>query len=547
MTQSTVPAAVAVFKYSRKRLREALSSLGISEQRSELYIEADSTLLNDRVKFYHEYLTNRSLNAKWIIIEYEYIDGDYLDDYISFYARCHQDYRRKCKRVHFFSGSDGVRLSEASLNKLLLCPDDSDEVERFRKAYLGFLVVRPLTQAVVGRTLLKPYGPSTEGKRDYPATQKYPVNLLGIELSIESLPFQEQDSVVSACATVALWSCLVHAARLFGIRAAKPAQITMTSSLPRRGRTIPSTGLLAEEVCSAIREAGLEPELFEVHAIEEKGRSFWLALIYAYLNAKLPVFLGVECFSNGETEDKHAITVAGYRIDLTNQPAKVKRSTRTKKQLVDQTEPELNLVGSNLTELYAHDDGVGPFSRLYLNPRDPEQAALLQHRAPTKKSGFDDHYIPDMIIVPVYHKIRLNFVHIVEWVEFLDQLVKEVATVPNESVEWDIKLWASGDLKRDLKTRLKHRGDIIDHLRKPLPRFVWHVRLTILSEECVELIIDATDSFSAARISDCFWHNDELRKVLTPRFIDASEDDIPEWAFFRSLLRHSRYNLECPS
>ncbi len=426
-------ASIDVTEYSRERLQEALSSFGVADESAAHFIGPNSPILTDRVKFYDEYLSNRSLQAKWIVVEHNYIDGDYLDDYVSFYARCHQDYRRKCKRVHFFSAiKDSLDFSESELNDLLISSDDSDEIKEFRNAYLGFLIVRPLTQAVVGRTLLKPYGPSTESERKYPAVQKYPVNLLGIELTIESLPFQEQDSVVSACATVALWSCLVHAARLFGIRASKPAQITMTSSLPRRGRTIPSSGLLAEEVCSAIREAGLEPELFEVVAVEEKGRNFWLALIYAYLNAKLPIFLGVDCCTNGKLEDKHAITISGYR--------KVSENRQVLSGRRYNHESELKLSGVQIAELYAHDDGVGPFSRLFVNGYRRRELAKLQFIEPTNGRKRVDHYAPDMIIVPVYHKIRLNFVHVVEWIEFLDQLVKEVTTSPLEEVEWEIKL-----------------------------------------------------------------------------------------------------------
>ena len=47
------------------------------------------------------YLTD--LSARTIVIEDPYTDGDYLDDFASFYVKCYQDYPRRCKRLHFFS------------------------------------------------------------------------------------------------------------------------------------------------------------------------------------------------------------------------------------------------------------------------------------------------------------------------------------------------------------------------------------------------------------------------------------------------------------
>lgn len=42
-----------------------------------------------------------------IVVEKEYIDRDFLDDFAGYYVRCFTDYGRICSRFHFFRESFG--------------------------------------------------------------------------------------------------------------------------------------------------------------------------------------------------------------------------------------------------------------------------------------------------------------------------------------------------------------------------------------------------------------------------------------------------------
>ena len=44
-----------------------------------------------------------ALGAKTAVIENNYVDHDYLDDYSNYYAKCFDAPPRLCARVHFFS------------------------------------------------------------------------------------------------------------------------------------------------------------------------------------------------------------------------------------------------------------------------------------------------------------------------------------------------------------------------------------------------------------------------------------------------------------
>jgi hypothetical protein len=150
-------------------------------------------------EYFNDYLTD--IGTQTIIVEAPYTDKDYIEDYAAYYARCHAEYKKTCVRLHFFANSfDGQYLSEAVSGNAV-------KVGELKQSYLGFLVIKPLPETIIGRTCLKTYGQNGRN-RAFPTVHKYCAHFLGMEFSVESVPFQEQDSDVAACATSAIWSAL---------------------------------------------------------------------------------------------------------------------------------------------------------------------------------------------------------------------------------------------------------------------------------------------------------------------------------------------------
>jgi hypothetical protein len=56
-----------------------------------------------------------ALRAKTMIVENDYVDKDFLEDFAGFYVRCFKDYDRKCCRIHFFD----VEIDEWEFEHLL--------------------------------------------------------------------------------------------------------------------------------------------------------------------------------------------------------------------------------------------------------------------------------------------------------------------------------------------------------------------------------------------------------------------------------------------
>src|SRR5258708_38974121 len=190
--------------------------------------------------------------------------------------------RRRCARLRFFRSS----FDRALISKAI--GGDGAAVDTLRTSYLGFIVVKPLPSTVIGRTCLVTYG-NVGRDRAFPTTRTYKVHIFGIDLSVESLPFQEQDTDVAACATSALWSVFNATGHLFQHHIPSPAEITKAASSSQRlvNRTLPAgDGLTAEQMADAIRSVSLEP-LY----INAKNLQLLVISACAYLRAGIPCLL----------------------------------------------------------------------------------------------------------------------------------------------------------------------------------------------------------------------------------------------------------------
>jgi hypothetical protein len=185
-----------------------------------------------QIEFVERYVRYGNDGCRSILIEATYVDRDYMEDYGLFYSRSFRSHQNTCQRVHFFRADvDETRLRFTELIDL----GREGEEKSFRQAcaafsdeiYLGFLVVKPLEGCPVGRTVLRcPHHAVAGYIRRFESTRRYQAHVLGVELSVTGLAFQQQDMGVSACATTALWSSLQKARDLEQVAAATPGQIT---------------------------------------------------------------------------------------------------------------------------------------------------------------------------------------------------------------------------------------------------------------------------------------------------------------------------------
>jgi hypothetical protein len=489
------------------------------------------------------------IGAATIVVEYEYTDADYLDDVASYYVRSHEDYPRRCTRLHFF----GESFDETRFRRELIYPStvavvvDGVTTQRpfLQASYCGFVVVRPLPLAIIGRTVLVTY--KQHARRRYPGIRHYAVHLFGIELSVESLAYQQQDTVLAACATVALWSAFQKAATLFHTVSPTPAEITRAAnSTVFSTRPLPSRGLTVQQMTRAIREVGLEPEV-----ISCRPEVPVVSLICGYLELGLPVILSLDIEKDG-----HAVTVVGYSL---------KEAPR--REVEDEASRGfIPRIGMRVDQLYVHDDNVGPFAKIRVVPRFPvtteapegpaanaddeseatraadtvtvpspprhaaegaaptagsadvsvtradvreiaDQAVeaglrrlipelpLVYFEGSSPKKGGPSASIrlePKFIIVPVYHKIRLTFMDLQHWLGQVTALADFAEPDLFKLGEWDTRLTTVNSFKADVRRLPLPEPERERLLLARLPRFIWRAVLCTSGTPRMELVFDAT-------------------------------------------------------
>ena len=420
----------------------------------------------------------QDIGAGTIVVEEKYIDRDFLEDFAGYYVLCFRPYIRTCTRLHFFSIPFDATQFEA-----LLRGSGSLKQNELQDSYLGFVVVKPLPQTIIGRTCLTTYPPDV--RRNYPIIRDYEVNLFGIPLKVRSLAFQEQDHVVAACATSALWSVFHGTGMLFQHPIPSPVEITKaaTAQLPLETRALPSSGLSSEQMAHAIRNIGLEPLL-----VRPSNEHILKSTAYAYLKGKLPILLGVVLKDvspnpSDEFPGRHAVAITGYSLGG-HVPAPM---------------PGTNffLTASRMDKIYVHDDQVGPFARMEIFPAP-------NYYLSTSWIGGDGRIgsvaaEPEILMVPLYHKIRIPFNIVHDTVlSFNDNIIESLKATGalglSENLEWEIYLTTVNNFKTDLFQSDKlPENKRREALLTNLPRFLWRATASCQNDPVIDLIFDATD------------------------------------------------------
>ena len=438
-----------------------------------------------QITYLCNYLLDLTSKKIFFIYENEYIDKHYIEDYASYYVRCFKNYKKTCSRIHFFeTDKDDVDLND-EFGKAL----NGDGSFINNKNYLGYIVIRPIPQTFLAKVCLKPYYVDKDRQRKYILTKKYKVSLFGIKLSIDTIAFQEQDKIISACATTSLWS-FFHAHPKMNLLNLPSSNLITKSAYPENNgldREFPNSGLSTEMICRSLRAQDFSPEYFEFSdenlVISKKNKmKLFKEYIYAYCSSGLPLILGVSVkdFDTLEEKGLHAVTIVGYSLNKTK---KTKSS----------------LLSHKLDKIYVNDDRFGPFLRIVLRKGKCE-VEVKQNDAVTTHIDFSKEiYIPDTLIIGVYHKIRIPYLMIKNTCLLLVELFSEhLVDKKLDSLaelikvfDWDIHIKENSNLKSDIfKRNISNKEE---YLTKSLPKYIWSATAIFANEEIFELIFDATD------------------------------------------------------
>jgi Papain-like cysteine protease AvrRpt2 len=216
------------------------------------------------------------------LLESGYIDEDFRDEYINFYAKAYRALPSRCERIHFYDNSD-----------------------REQQRYLGYVVLRPIIGRPVSRTMLSPPREIAEHVSCLTTGSATP---WGYRHRITGFPFISQDSQFGSCAHAAIWMIGLY----FHLRFGRPRY--HLSDLARSARvhqdvhpSIPSGGLTPRQISAVLHDLEMTPVIYPLDVMLPDHPE---TIACRYLNSGLPVMVLAE----GE-EFGHAKVLIGYGRD----------------------------------------------------------------------------------------------------------------------------------------------------------------------------------------------------------------------------------------
>lgn len=457
--------------YSEKNLAFALSNR---------YTTAESISEKRHFSYFKRYLET-GLKAKTIVIEEEYINTDFLRDYAAYYAFCHVHYPKVCKRVHFFS----TPLKESEFKKAV--SGSASSFHDLAESYLGFIVVRPIPTTVIGFTVLKTYPQTEEGEaRYFWGVREYTVNLYGNPIKLHSLAFQEQDHVVAACATTAIWSMLNKAGSLFHMPSKSSNEITKEADTISNdgGRMFPNKGLNSLQISKAIHVSGLVTEIKPAdHQLQLEGgtttrvvsNAYAKKILNAYSELGIPIIVILQ-IPSAPSNGLHAITVSGF--------------SRNRKIALE-CFPNVNYRSDAIDKFYAHDDQWGPFAKI-------EFEAVAGVRTPWTESDPNGRLsLINKIIVSLTPKVRISYEDIESITYVLDGSLRLFfKNNIKEEISWDIKLRYSESFKQEIIRSDLGRPKKEEVIYANFPKYLWISSCFIGDIKILDFLFDATDVIS---------------------------------------------------
>jgi len=493
------------------------------------------------IRYFDDYF--QEVGAHTIVVENNYVDHDYMEDHAEYYVRCFKDYKRKCARLHIFKNDFSVE----NLKEFLSGNKSPLSSEILQHHYLGFIVVKPLPRTVIGRTCLETY--PSEGKRYFPITREYSANLFGIQLRVRnSLAFQEQDTVVAACATSALWSIFQGTGKLFQHAIPSPSAITKAATEHitdgDRTRAFPSEGLDVIEMARAIKNVELEP-----YPVRVANDYVLKSTVYAYLKNGIPMILGFPLFDTtyvpNKNKGKHAVALAGYNLPE-GDPVPGPNNFRLK--------------ANRINKFYAHDDQVGPFARMIFDNvpvtiHDENDNPINIPSISTSWKGDDGvigsvRAMPELLLVPLYHKIRIPFGCFHDQIMEFDPLIGHIFQITSNDFgdpakyEWDLYLTTVNEIKSELINESGLGAERKKLLTSGMPKYIWRATVCYEDEKVLDILFDATDLEQSSFVFNIILYHTNFASNLQNFLIDNTQtiDDIflrsKAWPIIEWLKQH---------
>lgn len=469
----------------------------------------------------------KDIGAENVLLEREYQDKDYLEDFSQYYVKCFQNSGYKCARLHFFSCS----LDHTKLDHILQEGNTASGFDCLKESYLGFIVIKPLPKTFIGRTCLKRYPSlSSENSTDIKLLARtYQVNLFGINLSVDSIAFQEQDKVVSACATTAIWSALHGCSWKNDKQIPACSKITTNAinHIDGSNNSFPNKRLTHKQILRALDFEGIKHHM---EMIPKASGTELLEIVRCHIDSNIPLILGAEVYnSDGDHLGEHAITILGYKNE-----------------------------GESFS-LYVHDDRFGPFAKAnvlenngtplpVLHCKDSDDGSEINCLLTLQKKDGDGNWLSPheylrltCLIIPTQQKVRISYVsplntcHLIvdEFENWLNGK-PEARTEYKGTLTFTMRLYQIADIKKAIleipvptgNDRGRFMHDRAQLLTQSCARFQWVGKFSLKGTRAFWILFDATDIPQGNAITSIFVENQSMAAPVLGLFKIYSDSEV---------------------
>lgn len=241
-----------------------------------------------------------------IVIERNYVDKVYRDSYYAYYASKRTHYGKDAIKLSFFSDPEG-RITNGSFSQKEL-------VYFLEQSYRGFIVLRPTSPYIVGRSAI---APNLLQDNSFKTCLVYiPSSAAGLKVHVQAFPFSSQDTETISCAETMIWALMEYYGNKYPeYSPVLPSQILNILKQNIVERQLPSSGLSVESMSYLLKECGFGPKLY---SREEFGVDF-NSLLSCYIESGIPVIVALD---NAEAVKKgsvkrligHAVLCIGHEI-----------------------------------------------------------------------------------------------------------------------------------------------------------------------------------------------------------------------------------------
>ena len=505
-----------------------------------------------QVDYIYNYL--HKMGAVSVLLEPGYVDKDYLEDFSRYYVKRFGNAGHQCARMHFFTQNVDHQL----VDRILEGQDGAEQLAKeLNESYLGFTVIKPLPKTFIGKTCLKVMSdtPLSDGKLKRRLSREYKVDLFGIELSVTSIAFQEQDKVVAACASTSIWSALHTLAwrEVRGIHSCSEITVNAINHIDGSSNSFPNKELSNKQILRSLDVEGLRHHSENLKA-QQLSEIDFLATVIGHIDSHLPLLVMGAVYAVGE-ENKlisyragHAVCILGYKVDS----EKV---------------------------VYVHDDRLGPYARAKLvklcdydcgTEQLGEWALGLQRVKEGTDEWEDPHelIVPEFLVMPTDKKARLPFFYAHYTGQFIVNQFPELLGVisPNPpaggmDLSHTVTLREISTIRREIRKQIvpqthvepltgavfqvepedyaQWQKDKITFLTSSFARLQWEVQIYYKSEKAFRVFIDASDIPQGNAVSAIFVDDISLSAPILKIFRKRGFYDQTETApmhFYQSFL-----------